>query len=326
MYHDDDPEKYRYALRVYGDSPRFADRRWGRADLWRKSIAKHPTNQEAYTHVGRWNTHTQPDMLSDQPVYVPWLVLDVDREHDLIEAWSVTRNLVENVASIGISLDEVLVGFSGNKGYHVQIPMPAFGAPVFEDSHAASFFLRALTREIAAGEKVDLAPASPINLIRVTGSWHRKSHMHKVVCSASYFQTLSRDTALNMGHMPYSKTLEDPHTRPDDIPSDVKDVVWAAHRQAKDAMTEQKAKRGHGIISRIESGVVEQDVFGPKHFHVGRGNAAYIIACWYIEQGTVQEARQNMQEWATKCDPPLPTRRWERQFEAALKKLNRKTR
>lgn len=107
-----------------------------------------------------------------------WLWFDIDRESDFEQATSDTRRLACGLASRYAIDDDLLVFFSGSKGYHLGLPTSLFDAtpgPAFND------YCRAFAESIASvhGVRIDSSVYDRVRAFRAPNSKHPKTGLHK---------------------------------------------------------------------------------------------------------------------------------------------------
>jgi hypothetical protein len=106
------------------------------------------------------------------PCVVPYVVLDVDR-HDIVESREATNRLLEGLDAEFGNIHAIVCA-TGGRGFHVQIPMGAFGKPVFKNRQAARQALSRWADEYLE-EEVDTELFDPRHLYRMVGSKHEKT-------------------------------------------------------------------------------------------------------------------------------------------------------
>lgn len=112
------------------------------------------------------------------PAACPLLVLDVDRKEDLAVALADTRQLVRHLlVRYGSSIDDLVsIYFSGSKGFHVGIPMPAFSPTCGVPTTCKKL---ALAIAVSAGVTIDAACYDHQRLLRLPNSRHPKTGLYK---------------------------------------------------------------------------------------------------------------------------------------------------
>ncbi len=114
------------------------------------------------------------------PCWAPWVWVDIDVPGDLAEATDQARRYcattVQNADSLGD--DDVLVFFSGSKGYHIGLPTVLLDAKPAADFHqTARAFCEHLASE--AGVSIDTAIYDRVRAFRAPNSRHPKTGLYK---------------------------------------------------------------------------------------------------------------------------------------------------
>ncbi|MEN0109293.1 MAG: DNA primase [Planctomycetota bacterium] len=137
------------------------------------------------------------------PCGAAWLWLDLDDpdnpERALDAARRLTAGLVDRYAIDG---DELLVFYSGAKGYHVGLPLAVCGSPApSERFHriAQSFAEAAAERQ---GVGIDMGVYDRVRLFRAPNSRHPKTGRHKRRLAFDELLALSADAIARMAETP----------------------------------------------------------------------------------------------------------------------------
>jgi hypothetical protein len=104
-----------------------------------------------------------------------WLIFDIDRP-DLVEALDDARRLVQAIAH-RYEIDDVLVYFSGGKGFHVLVELAHNPPPAVGFQHVARTFAEALAAR--AGVKIDAGIFDANHIVRLPNTKHPKSGLFK---------------------------------------------------------------------------------------------------------------------------------------------------
>jgi hypothetical protein len=296
--------------------------------MWSSYIAKNGQDYPAFTTVGRWMAKGHA-LNRKTPVFLPWIYFDIDNPEPM-DSWSEAQNVIDALEYRGYDIDNVVVAFSGRKGFHVQVPSYQFGAPVFASARAARWFARIFIRDVTSDYQfdVDESPSSPLTLIRLIGSKHGKTDAYKTAHFASDFRTMSMSEAFAgiREHTPFDHIYQSRKGRPTgERFGHVKLVCERMKERKKEHEEERKRSGGEKagtVIKNIKRGLREGETFGDKYFHVGRENGAFILACWFLERGSRRWAYNRLKEWNDKNDPPLPQDRLQAQFRGGERKLD----
>lgn len=331
MFSQADQSCFRRAEKVVGDvkSAKAHRGRYGHARTFVRWVSENGHDKPCFTNVGRWRQDDAAER--EAPVYLPWIAIDIDNL-DLTEAYEDAVRTVERLLALGYDADRIVCSFSGGKGFHVQIDMTQMGLVPFSDQTTARVFLKTYTRNVCLDDYWDPAVCSPRSLIRITGSTHAKTGLRKRSFLASEFIERGIHGVMNGVRAEYrgfdwprgGKILPGPrkHLR------DVHEAAESRYRgRAKRGETRKASGEAKGgVLNRIRYGIEEGEEFGPKNFHVGRENAAFIIGCKLLAQHPDKQrvAREKLMKWNGLNDPPLPRTRVKAQWRGAQRKMSDK--
>lgn len=253
------------------------------AEGFRNRVAARGVDHALFTSIGRWRKHKE---VRDPraPVFVPWLVFDIDRHDDIPGAYEAAQNILLDLEEWGIDLERTFVSFSGSKGFHIAISMDHFGSPIFRDSEAARLILSDVTKRITE-TRVDHHTLSPLNLVRLTGSQNEKSGWYKRTWCATRFRQMPLHAALADLSSPLPFRYPDPTAGA--VEDDLRALFDDTAEQRATVLTSQRANRRHGskaigpTITSILSGVSEGEEYADGR--AGRDWAAYTLACFLLE-------------------------------------------
>ncbi len=327
MFADKDQAKFRRAERVVGDvkNARASRGQYGNVKQFVEWVAQEGLDKPAFTNVGRWTFDEAAK--KDVNVFVPWITVDIDNV-DLVEAHEDAQQTLRQLEYLGYDLDRVVASFSGGKGFHIQVDSSQLGLAPFMSRRHAKVFLETFCMDVCSDRFWDPAVCSPRSLIRLTGSKHSRTGLHKRSFLGSEF--------LSKGLNKLMKNVRD----------DYESFEWPEEggilrgprkhlRRLFDTSEKRyrgKTNNGHfqgaasqksgNILGRIKHGVSEGQEFGPKNFHIGRENAAFIMGCALIEShDSKRAAKDNLRQWNGLNDPPLPRARLDAQWRGAKRKM-----
>lgn len=132
-----------------------------------------------------------------------WLDIDTDEEDDsnvknnILSILKRTKSILTNIM-LTYELDEqsIRIYFSGNKGFHVGIPVICFGAENFL-SEALPTIFKIMAKDITENSKlVDFKIFNTTRLLRAPNSKHEKSGLYKVLVSMDTIQNLDAEKIL----------------------------------------------------------------------------------------------------------------------------------
>jgi hypothetical protein len=118
------------------------------------------------------------------PAYAPWIVFEIDgKDSDDVPADAVAQhdaqNLVAILLELGVPLDDVLVFFSGGRGFHVLIPATLAGArPARNFADVAGVFCASIA-EVAVCS-LDMSLYRKLQPLRSPNSRHPGTGLYKV--------------------------------------------------------------------------------------------------------------------------------------------------
>ena len=138
------------------------------------AIATRGSSYPSFISVGRWRQREIHRRDSDSAVTVPWIVADIDGPGRYASDQH-ARTLCTLLRERGVGLSEVVVSYTGGKGFHVRIPHGLFGCPVYQNAKAAQHLLRRFFDRLCDGhpalrEAIDDAVCRPQQAIRMIGS------------------------------------------------------------------------------------------------------------------------------------------------------------
>ena len=111
------------------------------------------------------------------PSYTPWLIFDFD-DPKITESHRRTQQFVREITDgFGAPKDQVVIYFSGRKGYHVYLPAMFFGD--WTPSETLHKKLKTLALRLANSHSPDPSIYDQSRLIRHPGSLHPESNLYK---------------------------------------------------------------------------------------------------------------------------------------------------
>jgi len=328
MFSRKDKSDFTRSERVLGDVKNGMARRgqYGRAGQFIRYIAKEGVDQPAFTNIGRWRVDDASSEGGE--VYIPWLTVDIDNV-DILEAYEDACRTLDRLAEIGYDMERVVCSFSGGKGFHVQVDTTQMGLAPFKGPEHGRLFARAWTQSVCMGDYYDPSVCTPRSLIRITGSQHRETGLHKRSFFAPEFRSRGLHGVMRNVRSDYEgfdwpeggRVLPGPRKH-------LRKLYETAERNYRGRRsTGSYASATHesqGIIGSIKYGIREGQEFGPKNFHVGRENAAFIMGCKLIEETDSRRvAKEKLQQWNGLNTPPLRHARLEAQWRGAKRTMNK---
>lgn len=340
---NEDPRRYRLGISAWiNDQGYFNMGDVNRAGSWIRVNAEEGNENAAFTTIGRWCREGDVRR-AECPVYVPWLIMDIDRHDDLLRAYEDTQTVLGDIESYGFDMARVFVSFSGSKGFNIAISTDQFGSPIFENSDAAREICGDLQMDITDVE-TDPHTYSALNMIRLTGSRHEKTGFYKRTWNAQRFSTFS------FADIYRDRDEFQPFRFPDPTAGDSIDVVRAEFLRLAKANAAKAVKRMSGAkrgadkslppaLRNIVNGVQEGQKW--SKYRSGRDWAAFTLACYILDsleqcQLVVDALKETLpidpdpkfplsvlQAWnEDRCYPPMKERKLNAKFQSAVKKIN----
>lgn len=140
----------------------------------------------------------------DVPCFGKWLWWDIDRENDLDAARTDTVRLVLALEDqFAIDADELLIFFSGAKGFHLGLATQLWRCEPCGDFHkmARAFCRSAATK---AGVSIDAGIYDKVRIFRSPNSRHPKTGLHKIRVSYKELVETSAEVICQRAQRPYA--------------------------------------------------------------------------------------------------------------------------
>lgn len=241
----------------------------------------------------------------DGPCWSPFIRWDVDRD-DLERALADARLLVNSIEARFQTGDELLVYFSGRKGFHVELPTVLWQPePTIVFNRVAKRF--AVEVAEASQVEIDAKVYDKLRAFRAPNSRHPKTGLHKVRLTLEEFRRSTLDEIKSIAGSPRRFELPQVERRCDQAQSD-----WQA---ASDWVSQQAAtsvSRGGARLNRLTLDFIRE---GAKPGE--RANRLFSAAANLAEFPSVNElALALLTEPA--LDSGLPPSEVKRQIECGL--------
>jgi hypothetical protein len=171
----------------------------------------------------------------DGPCWSRWLVFDVDRADHEAATKDARRLAAFVVDRWRIDPDDLLIFFSGSKGYHVLVPLSACGSPA--PSLEFNRVCRRLAENLAAaaGVTIDVAVYSKTQPLRSPNSRHPKTGLRKRVVAFGELLETKAERLRERAAEPLAFEVPDPPR-----PTDRAVADW---RAAADELRDHSARR-----------------------------------------------------------------------------------
>jgi hypothetical protein len=192
----------------------------------------------------------------------PWLWLDLDRD-DLDTATRDARRFAAGLADRFRVDDELLLFFSGSKGYHLGLPMAlcASPAPSVDFHRVARRF--AERQSVRFGVAIDAGVFDRVRLFRAPNSRHPKTGLHKRWLDLEQLLHLRTDAILRLAAEPEPFDIPDVRLS---HPKAVDDWQQAADDVAKAATVRQARQATGAGLNRSTLGFIRDGAAtGDRH-------------------------------------------------------------
>lgn len=136
------------------------------------------------------------------PCFSPWLWWDIDRKGNVPKAQADAATLVVTLnREFAIDPDELLIFFSGSKGFHVGLSTDLFRCePSAHFHHIAQQFCQTLAEK--AGITIDLGIYDRVRIFRAPNSRHPATGLHKIQVGHDELMHVATDAILDRAKTP----------------------------------------------------------------------------------------------------------------------------
>jgi hypothetical protein len=197
--------------------------------------------------------------------WVRQLVFDIDVENDIAEALRQARRLVAwLVDTFKLDPDDVMIFFSGSKGFHVLVASSLWDGRPAEHFHE---YARRFAETLAASAnvKIDSGIYSRVNLLRAPNSRHKKTGRFKVQLSYDELLHLKPEAILQIATEPREGWIPDTTEENPEA-----SLLWAetvqAVEQEKREQSEKRSLSGTAKLNPTTRAVlVEGSIVGDRH-------------------------------------------------------------
>lgn len=326
----------------FKDNPELYTRAEGRYRLFEKGrevdylrymrrVAEKSTGSDSMLSAGAWKKGQSAldDSRSEAPCHFPFIVLDIDGS-DPWESRQAAGQVVEDLIYHGAKASDLIVSYTGGRGFHVRIPAAVVGSPVFRGAREAQRVLREWAASITE-EDVDPCTFSPVQPVRMIGSFREESNMYVRAWNGEDFLDLSMERIMEacVGHepfyvpRPYEATLAPALALAMAEASDATRMSRIPVYADTDERGEQVDMGGGEVVAKAMEGVSEGEVWfeDGKRCHVGRSKAMFIIACHLMRTLNEHAALEKMREINRRFDPPLSHRELRGRLTSAKRTL-----
>lgn len=254
--------QYRYGFRVLGNATearRLID--WaaafrGHADCDARAECSKQAYLSAFTFSDDFRQHLEQTQSTRDFVgacWASWLWFDVDRG-DLGAALEDTRRLVAAIEhALRIPTDDLLLFFSGSKGFHVGVPT-GFWRP--EPGRLFHRTARRFAESIAqqAGIEIDTGVYDRVRLFRAPNSRHPKTGWYKTHVDADALMHVNIDGITSRADRPASFEIPEPTGTNSAAADRWRAAAESARAEAEAKLTRQPAS---GADTRLNRGTLQ---------------------------------------------------------------------
>lgn len=193
----------------------------------------------------------------DGPCWSAWLWFDIDRDDLETSRRDAARLALSLIERYRFDDDDLLLFFSGGKGFHVGLPTASFGpepSPTFH--RGARKFAEGLAA--AAGVVIDAGVYDKVRAFRAPNSRHPKTGLHKRPLALDELVRLSAATIQELAREPRPfdvPVFGDRHQRIDQAVADWQAAVALVAREAE-ANTQRRIANGSATLNRTTMDII----------------------------------------------------------------------
>lgn len=335
-------DDYRFAGKKMEFAPgEFTRHTYGDLKVWEAYILKNGSDQPAYRTVGQWRYGERGE--ADAPVFVPWIVVDIDRPF-YPDAHADVITAISDFQAAGYDEKSMFVSFSGSKGFHVILSTAKIANPIFRSSNDAASIIGEFVTGITNVD-CDASTFNPLQVYRLSGSRNSNSGLYKTTYTISDFVGLALDKLYANAKTPTAWTMPASMIEADEA------LITTLRQSANKTLSRKFTKRGQRkgawngigpVIAKILDGVEEGEAITDTH--VGRNKAAFLLSCFILEHpeqhkavrerlglssndelGEQSVALETITYWYTqKCDRGSHSVKVTEPFNSAVRTINRK--
>lgn len=327
----------------FKDDPSLYTRAEGRYTIFEKGrevdymtymrrVAERSAASDAMLSAGAWKRGvgaTSPER-SEAPCHFPFIVIDIDRD-DPWDSFAAAEQIVYDLSELGAREEDLIVSYTGGRGFHVRVPSSVVGSPIFRGAREAERVLRRWAQAVLQ-EECDPCTFSPVQPVRMIGSFREESSMYVRAWKGSEFVTLSMEAVMEAcaGHEPYRVPHPYEARLAPSLALALAEASDATRMQQIPSFSGSKKSDGGGaggaVFRRACEGVSESEAWWDdgSRVHVGRSKAMFIVACGllredYNEHGAIEEMRRINRLY----DPPMSERELKGRLASAKRRLTR---
>jgi hypothetical protein len=246
------------------------------------------------------------------PCWAPFIWWDIDREGDLTAALKDARTLALSLHErYGTHEDDLLIFFSGSKGFHLGLPTALWGpqpSPTF--NRVARSFAEAAAEK--AGMRTDAGVYDKVRAFRAPNSRHPRTGLHKRRLSLDELLGLTLQRIEELARAPEPFELPAPTYRSDQAAADWTAAEQRVANQAQARLQVRGAAAGPKLTRQTRDFLCNGAEEGDRH------RLLFSAAANLAELGCPPElAHELLSEPA--LDSGLPPRDVHRQIETGLR-------
>ena len=281
----------------------------GKKDCYR-TIFRYPQVFKQYYDTHRNKTGRNTVSGYNGPVCADFFPLDIDEPDDHEKALQDTRGILNSLLQhYEIDLETLWLFFSGNKGFHVLIPMKYFGTTPSAEIPGA---FRHMAGEIAGDTKLDMTIYERVRLLRITNTVHSKSGLYKIPLTAAEVLHRSIDEIRELAKKPRtvkSKPVMGMNVKFYSLYQEclgrVKKVEVTRETQKQEIPITKNTKLCYrALLEGVGEGM--------------RDNAAHRLAVHFLKEYPEGIVRAILHTWNQNNDPPMDERDLDTRIDSAV--------
>jgi hypothetical protein len=190
------------------------------------------------------------------PCWSPWLWWDIDRKDDIEAAARAARRLASFLVDrYRIDGDELLVFYSGSKGFHVGLPSSLWRpeSAVTFNRQSRQFAEQAAER---AGIEIDVGVYDKVRAFRAPNSRHPKTGRHKRRLSFDELLHLKVPAILDLATAPEPFDIPEPPSSNDEAVADWIEAAKCVERKATAHRERRTKSNGVATLNRVTLGFI----------------------------------------------------------------------
>ena len=199
------------------------------------------------------------------PTWAEWLVFDIDVENDINEALTQARRLAAwLVDTFKLDPDDLMIFYSGSKGFHVLIASSIWDGKPAENFHE---YARRFAERLAtdAGVKIDSGIYARVNLLRAPNSRHKKTGRFKVELTYDELMKLKPEAIFAIAAEPREGWIPDTPEQNTEAALLWSQTVQAVEREKREQAEKRSAPGTAKLNPTTRAVLVEGSFLGDRH-------------------------------------------------------------